>query len=64
VFTFGYVEAMRTTMLLPVVLLGVGAVSCLLLRERRQRPAEPQQPAAEALAFQDEARTPDQAGRA
>ena len=33
VFTFGYVEAMRSTMLLPVVLLGVGAVSCLLLRE-------------------------------
>jgi EmrB/QacA subfamily drug resistance transporter len=64
VFTFGYVEAMRTTMLLPVVLLGVGAVSCLLLRERARRPAEPQQPAAEALARQDEARTPDQAGRA
>jgi EmrB/QacA subfamily drug resistance transporter len=35
VFTFGYVEAMRTTMILPVVLLGVGAVSCLLLRERK-----------------------------
>jgi EmrB/QacA subfamily drug resistance transporter len=35
VFTFGYVAAMRTTMILPVVLLGVGAVSCLLLRERK-----------------------------
>jgi EmrB/QacA subfamily drug resistance transporter len=63
VFTFGYVEAMRTTMLLPVVLLGVGAVSCLLLRERTRRPSAPPQPATEAVAPQAEARTPDQAGR-
>jgi EmrB/QacA subfamily drug resistance transporter len=35
VFTFGYVEAMRTTMILPVVLLAVGALSCLALRERK-----------------------------
>ena len=35
VFTFGYVSAMRTTMLLPVVLLAVGALSCLALREPR-----------------------------
>jgi EmrB/QacA subfamily drug resistance transporter len=35
VFTFGYVAAMRSTMILPVVLLAVGAVSCLLLRERK-----------------------------
>jgi hypothetical protein len=39
VFTFGYVEAMRTTMLLPVILLGVGAVSCLALRQRSPKPA-------------------------
>ena len=38
-FTFGYVEAMRSTMLLPVVLLGVGALSCLLLRERKPTPS-------------------------
>jgi EmrB/QacA subfamily drug resistance transporter len=63
VFTFGYVEAMRTTMVLPVVLLAVGAVSCLLLRERTRRPGEPQPPATEALGPQEEARTPDQAGR-
>jgi EmrB/QacA subfamily drug resistance transporter len=44
VFTFGYVEAMRSTMLLPVVLLGVGAVSCLLLRERK--PAAGPEPSA------------------
>jgi EmrB/QacA subfamily drug resistance transporter len=43
VFTFGYVEAMRSTMLLPVVLLGVGALSCLLLRERK--PAAGPEPA-------------------
>ena len=43
VFTFGYVSAMRSTMLLPVVLLSVGAVSCLLLREspRAPEPAAP-----------------------
>jgi hypothetical protein len=33
------VEAMRTTMLLPVILLGVGAVSCLALRQRSPKPA-------------------------
>jgi EmrB/QacA subfamily drug resistance transporter len=40
VFTFGYVSAMRTTMVMPVVLLLVGAVSCFAIR-RLQRPAEP-----------------------
>jgi hypothetical protein len=39
VFTFGYVNAMRSTMLLPVILLGVGAVSCLMLKEAK-RPTE------------------------
>jgi EmrB/QacA subfamily drug resistance transporter len=32
VFTFAYVTAMRQTMILPVVLLGVGALSCLALK--------------------------------
>jgi EmrB/QacA subfamily drug resistance transporter len=64
VFTFGYVDAMRSTMLLPVILLGVGAVSCLLLREHMRRPAEPQPQAVGAPAVPEEARTPDQAGRA
>ena len=40
VFTFGYVSAMRTTMVMPVVLLLVGAVSCFAIR-RLQRPAGP-----------------------
>ena len=40
VFTFGYVTAMKSTMLLPIILLAVGAVSCLMLKEHR-RPAEP-----------------------
>jgi MFS family permease len=42
VWGFGYVDAMRDTMLLPVVLLGVGAVSCLALRQgKRGAPPEP-----------------------
>ena len=36
VFTFGYVTAMRSTMLFPVILLAIGALSCLLLREGRR----------------------------
>ncbi len=48
VFTFGFVDAMRTTMILPVVLLAVGAASCLAIR-RRQRPADAS-PAAEVPA--------------
>ncbi len=43
VFTFGYVNAMRSTMLLPVILLTVGAVSCLMLKEGRWTP-EPAAP--------------------
>jgi EmrB/QacA subfamily drug resistance transporter len=64
VFTFGYVQAMRTTMLLPVILLAVGAVSCLALKERApKRDTAPGSPAAEgAEPAAAEARTPDQAG--
>ncbi len=36
VFTFGYVTAMRSTMLFPVILLAIAALSCLLLREGRK----------------------------
>jgi EmrB/QacA subfamily drug resistance transporter len=32
VFTYAYVTAMRQTMILPVVLLGIGALSCLALK--------------------------------
>jgi hypothetical protein len=66
VFTSGYVQAMRSTMLLPVILLGVGAVSCLALRERKSAATpRPHPPAAEtAPAEAVEARTPDQAGLA
>jgi MFS family permease len=58
VFTFGYVQAMRTTMLLPVILLAVGAASCLALKQQRaaKQDAGHGTPAAEA-------RTPDQADR-
>ena len=49
VFTFGYVTAMRSTMLFPVILLAVAALSCLLLREGRKTAEEvvPDLPAGE-----------------
>jgi predicted MFS family arabinose efflux permease len=44
IFTYGYVDAMRWTMLLPVVLLTVGALSCLAIKSYRspQKPASPE----------------------
>ncbi len=36
VFAFGYVTAMRSTMVFPVILLAIGALSCLLLKEGRR----------------------------
>ena len=55
VFTFGYVDAMRTTMAMPVILLLVGAASCLAIRGRR-RSAEPvPAAAAEAVTAQQAA---------
>jgi EmrB/QacA subfamily drug resistance transporter len=44
IFTFGYVDAMRWTMLLPVVLLAVGALSCLAIKSSKspQKPASPE----------------------
>ncbi len=69
VFTFGYVNAMRSTMVLPVVLLTIGALSCLAIKQQK-RPAGPR-PAAEATAADAAAaeartqpRTHDQAGLA
>ena len=65
VFTFGYVQAMRTTMLLPVILLGVGAVSCLAIKRRQKPDAGDGSPATEtARPVVAGARTPDQAGLA
>jgi EmrB/QacA subfamily drug resistance transporter len=44
VFTFAYVTAMRQTMILPVVLLGIGALSCLALKNGKPaREAAPQE---------------------
>jgi len=40
VFAFGYVNAMRSTMVLPVVLLTAAALSCLAIQQRK-RPAAP-----------------------
>ena len=39
VFTFAYVTAMRQTMILPVVLLGIGALSCLAIKGGGSKPA-------------------------
>jgi hypothetical protein len=41
VFTNGYVTAMRATMVLPIVVLAVGALSCLAIRRTTPAPAEP-----------------------
>ena len=38
VFAYAYVTAMRQTMILPVVLLGIGALSCLALKGRKPAP--------------------------
>jgi EmrB/QacA subfamily drug resistance transporter len=38
VFTFAFVTAMRQTMLLPIILLGVGALSCLMIKQGKRTP--------------------------
>jgi EmrB/QacA subfamily drug resistance transporter len=43
VFTFAYVTAMRETMIMPICLLAIGALSCLAIR-RLPPPAEPAEP--------------------
>jgi EmrB/QacA subfamily drug resistance transporter len=41
VFTSAFVTAMRQTMLLPVILLAIGALSCLAIKEGKRAPAAP-----------------------
>jgi EmrB/QacA subfamily drug resistance transporter len=48
VFTFAFVTAMRQTMILPVVLLAVGALSCLAIREGKRAPGQEEREAAKA----------------
>jgi len=48
VFTFAFVTAMRQTMILPVVLLAVGALSCLAIREGKRAPRQEEPEAAKA----------------
>jgi hypothetical protein len=38
VFTFACVTAMRQTMVRPIILLGVGALSCLAIRQSKRTP--------------------------
>ncbi len=55
VFDYGFVSAMRTTMIMPFVLLLVGSASCLAIR-RRKRSAGPDDaaPATAALPVPEE----------
>ena len=48
VFTFAFVTAMRQTMILPVVLLAVGALSCLAIREGKRVPRQEEPETAKA----------------
>jgi EmrB/QacA subfamily drug resistance transporter len=41
VFTFAFVDAMRQTMIMPVVLLAVGAISCLAIKEPKRTATTP-----------------------
>jgi EmrB/QacA subfamily drug resistance transporter len=52
IFTNGYVEAMRWTMVMPVVLLAVGALSCLAIKSYKS----PQQPASPEVAAEAQTR--------
>jgi MFS family permease len=62
VFTFGYVAAMRSTMILPVVLLGVGAALCLALTgQRRAARAPAGQPAQAGAGLAAQPAVPGQA---
>ena len=53
IFTSGFVEAMRPTMLVPIAVLFVAAASCLAMKGRSSSQAEPRDPASVA-----ETRTP------
>jgi EmrB/QacA subfamily drug resistance transporter len=44
VFTFGFVDAMRTTMIMPVALLAVGALSCLAIKRQQRAPEADRKP--------------------
>ena len=48
VFASAFVTAMRQTMLLPVILLGIGALSCLAIREGKRAPRQEERQAAKA----------------
>jgi len=48
VFTSAFVTAMKQTMLLPVILLAIGALSCLAIKEGKRAAPTPAEPAAAA----------------
>jgi EmrB/QacA subfamily drug resistance transporter len=48
VFTDGYVPAMRETMILPIVVVAVAALSCFAIKQARRQPTSPAVPPAPA----------------
>jgi EmrB/QacA subfamily drug resistance transporter len=56
VFTYGFVAAMRQTMIMPICLLAVGAVSCLMISRKGREPT-PAGPEAPGTARAGQART-------
>ena len=50
VFAHAFVDAMRPTLLVPVVVLAIGAVSCLAIKRRARPQAMPAEPPADRLA--------------
>jgi EmrB/QacA subfamily drug resistance transporter len=57
VFTYGYVDAMRATLLLPLVLLLVGSASCLAIKGGKRAAPEPSSAAAAGEAEAEQAPT-------
>ncbi len=49
VFAYGFIDAMRPTLLVPVIVLAIGALSCLAIKRRRRTSEAPVQPAQEPV---------------
>jgi EmrB/QacA subfamily drug resistance transporter len=58
IFTNGYVAAMRSTMIMPLLVLVVGALSCLLIQRKPAAPAPAGPPVAAATGQGDRSRVP------
>jgi hypothetical protein len=47
VFAYAFIDAMRPTLLVPVIALAVAALSCLAVKRRKRQQAAPTRPAGE-----------------